>query len=117
MAKKKTTRARLVEHAAAAKRGPTTTPGPTKRPAQSGGTATGSKAPAARAIGASAGAGALEIPGLPMDDIQETVRRVVTYVQQNPLAAAAVAIGVGVMLTSMYWDNRGDASGKQRGAR
>ena len=40
-----------------------------------------------------------------MGEIQDTVRGVVGYVQQNPLAAAAVAIGVGVMLTSMYWDD------------
>jgi hypothetical protein len=49
--------------------------------------------------------GGLEIPGLQLDNVQETVRTVVNYVQQNPLAAAAVAIGAGVMLTSMYWDS------------
>jgi len=105
MAKKKTTRARLVERAAAAKRGPTTPTAPAKPPARSRVTAKAGKAldPAA---------GALGIPGLQIDNIQETVRSVVTYVQQNPLAAAAVAIGVGVMLTSMYWEKTAAVRGK-----
>ena len=97
MAKKKTTRARLVERAASAKRSPKAAASAKQR-AQSGGIAKTAKAPEQNA-------GALEIPGLQVGDVQETVRSVVTYVQQNPLAAAAVAIGVGVMLTSMYWDN------------
>jgi hypothetical protein len=59
-------------------------------------------------------AGAAGIPGLQTNDIQETVQTVVTYVQQNPLGAAAVAIGVGVMLASMYWDNKAEWTGKPR---
>jgi len=110
MAKKKTTRARLVERAAAAKRGPRTTATPAKKPAQSPGKA--------RAVAATApSAGTAAMPGLQADDIQETVRNVVTYVQQNPLAAAAVAIGVGVMLSSMYWETRSSTPGKPRASR
>lgn len=107
MAKKKTTRARLVERAAAAKRGPKTATARAKQPPRSGGTAKAGQAltPAAGAVG---------IPGLQTNDIQETVQTVVAYVQQNPLGAAAVAIGVGVMLASMYWDNKADAPGKAR---
>jgi hypothetical protein len=45
------------------------------------------------------------------------VRNVVGYVQQNPLGAAAVAIGVGVMLASMYWDNKADAPPRARAPR
>jgi hypothetical protein len=48
--------------------------------------------------------GGLQIPGLQLDNVEDTVRNVVSYVQQNPLAAAAVALGAGVMLTSMYWE-------------
>jgi hypothetical protein len=110
MAKKKTTRARLVERAAAAKRGPRTAAARAKQPARSGGKASAGKAPAPAA-------GALEIPALQTDDIQATVRNVVGYVQQNPLGAAAVAIGVGVMLASMYWDNKADAPTKARAPR
>jgi len=111
MAKKKTTRARLVEHAATAKRGAVKATGTTKRPAASSGTAMARSTPGPKAPAAAA------IPGLQMDDIQETVRSVVNYVQQNPLAAAAVAIGVGVMLTSMYWDNKGGMPGRPKAAR
>jgi hypothetical protein len=103
MAKKKTTRVRLVERAAAAKSGPRAAPA--KKPARS------VSKPAAPAADAPA------VPGLQADDIQETVRTVVTYVQQNPLAAAAVAIGVGVMLSSMYWETRSTAPGKPRASR
>jgi len=105
MAKKKTTRTRLVERAAAAKRGPRAAAAPARKPAQSVGRAT-TPAPSAQAT-----------PGLQADDIQETVRNVVTYVQQNPLAAAAVAIGVGVMLSSMYWETRSTTPGKPRAPR
>ena len=108
--RKKTTRARLVERAAAAKRGPRTATARAKQPERSGDTANAGKA-------LTPAAGAPEISGLQTDDIQETVRTVVTYVQQNPLGAAAVAIGVGVMLTSMYWDNRAGGPGKARAPR
>jgi hypothetical protein len=110
MAKKKTTRARLVERAAAAKRGSRTATARAKQLPRSGGKASAGKAPAPAA-------GALAIPALQTDDIQETVRNVVGYVQQNPLGAAAVAIGVGVMLASMYWDNKADAPPRARAPR
>lgn len=100
---KKTTRARPVKRAA--KRGPAKAAGPRKPPAKSGMTAKVRRAPAA---------GAPEIPGLQTGDIQETVRSVVGYVQQNPLGAAAVAIGVGVMLSSMYMEKRPATRGKRR---
>lgn len=117
MVKKKTTRARLVERAAAAKRGavkrgPTKAAGPPKRPAPAGASVKARKALRAEAMVPAAGA--VEIPGLQMDDIQQAVRSVVAYVQQNPLAAAAVAIGVGVTLASMYWDARANEPGKAR---
>lgn len=109
MAKKKTTRARLVARAASAKRAPKVA-APAKQRPRSAVVAKTARAP-------EQGPGALEIPGLQVGDVQETVRSVVTYVQQNPLAAAAVAIGVGVMLTSMYWDNRGEHPGKRPATR
>ena len=102
MAKKKTTRSRPVARgatargAAPARRPPARKPAPRVRPAP-------------KAAGAPAAAGTVGIPGREMGEIQDTVRGVVGYVQQNPLAAAAVAIGVGVMLTSMYWDDPGRA--------
>lgn len=113
MATKKTTRARLVERAAAAKGIPPMAAGPRKRPAPSMASAKAPKAPGTRAPGAAT----LGVPGLEIDEIQETVRSVVTYVQQNPLAAAAVAIGVGVMLASMYWDSTANRPGKARAPR
>ena len=107
MAKKNTTRTRLIERAA--KRGRLAAAGPVRKPARSG-----DQPRVAKASGP--GTTDLEIPGLQAGDIQDTVRSVVTYVQQNPLAAAAVAIGVGVMLTSMYWDKPAATRGKRRTA-
>jgi hypothetical protein len=48
--------------------------------------------------------GGFQIPTAQFGNMEGTVRTVVSYVQQNPVAAAAVALGAGVMLTSMYWD-------------
>lgn len=42
---------------------------------------------------------------LQLTDIEGTVRKVTNYVQENPFAAAALALGAGAMLTSMYWDD------------
>lgn len=42
---------------------------------------------------------------LQLTDIEGTVRKVTDYVQENPFAAAALALGAGAMLTSMYWDD------------
>ncbi len=39
-----------------------------------------------------------------LTDLEGTVRRVVSYMEENPFAAVALAAGAGAMLTSMYWD-------------
>jgi len=56
--------------------------------------------------------GGLQIPNL--GNMEGTVRNVVSYVQENPLAAAAMALGAGMVLTSMYWDQVSDTRGKRR---
>ena len=58
--------------------------------------------------------GGLQIPNLQLGNMEGTVRNVVSYVQQNPLAAAAMALGAGMVLTSMYWDQVSDTRGKRR---
>ncbi len=52
--------------------------------------------------------GGLQIPSLDLANMEGTVRNVVNYVQKNPLGAAAMALGAGVVLTSMYWDQVSD---------
>ena len=58
--------------------------------------------------------GGLQIPNLQLGNMEGTVRNVVSYVQENPLAAAAMALGAGMVLTSMYWDQVSDSRGKRR---
>ena len=58
--------------------------------------------------------GGLQIPNLQLGNMEGTVRNVMKYVQENPLAAAAMAVGAGVMLTSMYWDQSAAKSGGRR---
>lgn len=110
MAKRNSTRSRLVDRAAKGGR-------------EKGSRRKGRKAPVAsedqvqQASGADLAAmaiGGLQIPGLQLDNMEESVRNVVGYVQKNPLAAAAVALGAGVLLTNMYWDK---LSGNTRGTR
>lgn len=48
--------------------------------------------------------GGLEIPDVDLEQLEGTVRSVVDFVEENPLAAAAMALGAGVALTSLYWD-------------
>lgn len=48
----------------------------------------------------------MQIPGVELANVEKTVRSVIDYVQENPLSAVAVALGAGVMLTSMYWDGQ-----------
>lgn len=58
--------------------------------------------------------GGMQIPSLDLANMEGTVRNVVNYVQKNPLGAAAMALGAGVVLTSMYWDQVSDTRGKRR---
>ena len=58
--------------------------------------------------------GGVQIPNLQLGNMEGTVRNVVSYLQENPLSAAAMALGAGVVLTSMYWDQASEARGKQR---
>ncbi len=58
--------------------------------------------------------GGLQIPNLQLGNMEGTVRNVVNYVQENPLAAAAMALGAGAVLTSMYWDQASETRSKRR---
>jgi hypothetical protein len=64
------------------------------------------------AVGSAAGGNRAEGPAIQLSDIEGTVRSVVTFVQENPFAAAAAALGAGVVLTSMYWDRIPAPSGR-----
>jgi hypothetical protein len=46
----------------------------------------------------------LKIPGVPLEKVQETARKVVGYAKENPLTAVA-AVGAGVALTAVFWDD------------
>ena len=46
----------------------------------------------------------LKIPGVPLDKVQETARKVMGYAKENPLTAVA-AVGAGVALTTVFWDD------------
>ena len=48
--------------------------------------------------------GGMEIPSMDVASIEGTVKTVVDFVEENPLAATAIALGAGVALTAMYWD-------------
>jgi hypothetical protein len=48
--------------------------------------------------------GGLEVPDLDLGKIEGAVRDVMDFVEENPVAAAAMALGAGAVLTSMYWD-------------
>lgn len=73
----------------------------------------------ASAAGAAAvSVGGLQIPGVDLENldlgkVQNTVRDMVEFVEENPVAAAAVALGAGVALTSVFWDR--SAAGKNKG--
>jgi ElaB/YqjD/DUF883 family membrane-anchored ribosome-binding protein len=54
---------------------------------------------------------------LQLTDIEGTVRKVADYVQENPFAAAALALGAGAMLTSMYWDDFTALRGRRKASR
>jgi len=52
----------------------------------------------------------VDLEGLDLAGVQESVKGIVDFVEDNPVAAAAVALGAGVVLTSLYWDK---TSGKK----
>ena len=56
--------------------------------------------------------GALDGTTVKLTDIEGRVRSAVSYFQENPFAAAALALGAGAMLTTMYWDKRPISPGK-----
>lgn len=104
MAKRKSTKSRLVDRAAKggrekkeSRRKGRVAPAETEVQVQQ------SASPDIAAL-ATMALGGLQIPGLQMDNMEDTVRTVVGYVQKNPVAAAAVALGAGVLLTNLYWD-------------
>lgn len=53
----------------------------------------------------------VDLEGLDLAGVQESVKGIVDFVEDNPVAAAAVALGAGVVLTSLYWDK---SSGKNK---
>ena len=53
----------------------------------------------------------VDLEGLDIAGVQESVKGIVDFVEDNPVAAAAVALGAGVVLTSLYWDK---SSGKNK---
>ena len=55
------------------------------------------------------GLGGLPIPAdFDLSKVQDSIKGITAFVEENPIAAAAVALGAGVMLTSLYWDkNKG----------
>jgi|CXWL01.1.fsa_nt_gi hypothetical protein len=113
MAKRKSTRSRLVDRAAKGSRAKASRRKGRPAPAESEVQVQQPSSPDIAAL-ATMALGGLQIPGLQMDNMEETVRNVVGYVQKNPVAAAAVALGAGVLLTNMYWDKLG---GGTRGSR
>ena len=58
--------------------------------------------------------GAEEGTTVQLNDIEGTVRNVMNYVEENPFAAAAMALGAGALLTSMYWDQFAALRGKSK---
>jgi len=58
--------------------------------------------------------GGVQIPNLDLRNMEDTVKGVVNFVEDNPVAAAAMALGAGVVLTSMYWDKVSDSRSKKR---
>jgi hypothetical protein len=46
----------------------------------------------------------VDLEGLDLAGVQDSVKGIVDFVEENPVAAAAVALGAGVVLTSLYWD-------------
>ena len=49
----------------------------------------------------------IDLENMDLSGIQDSVKGIVDFVEENPVAAAAVALGAGVVLTSMYWDKSG----------
>ena len=54
----------------------------------------------------------LDLNNIDLEQLGETVQGVIDFVEENPLTSAAVALGAGVVLTSMYWDK---VTGKHSG--
>lgn len=101
MAKKRSMKSRLVTHSADRTSGRTGARTATAVPAIE----------AESAASAATGSGGLQIPGLELEELQETVQKVVDYIRQNPVAAVAVAFGAGMLLSAMYWDDQPVADG------
>ena len=57
--------------------------------------------------------GGLQIPNLQLGNLEGTVRSAVKYAQENPLAVAAMALGVGGVLTSMCWGQAPETRGRR----
>jgi hypothetical protein len=46
----------------------------------------------------------VDLGNLDIEGMEETARHVMEFVNKNPVVSAAVALGAGVVLTSMYWE-------------
>ena len=57
--------------------------------------------------------GGMEIPSMDVASLEGTMKTVVDFVEENPLAATAIALGAGVALTAMYWEKLSAAQGGQ----
>ena len=54
----------------------------------------------------------IDLSDIDLSNVQDSLRGVTNFVQENPIASAAVALGAGVVLTSLYWDR---TSNKDKG--
>jgi len=46
----------------------------------------------------------LDLGNLDLSNVQSSLKGITEFVEQNPIASAAVALGAGVALTSIFWD-------------
>jgi len=50
----------------------------------------------------------LDLGELDLGNIEDSIKNVAEFIDKNPVGAAAMALGAGVVLTSLYWDKMAD---------
>jgi hypothetical protein len=59
-------------------------------------------------------AGATEGAGLDLADIEGSVRSIIDYIKENPVPATLIALGAGVVVTSMWNEQFGGRNRRSR---